>query len=214
MTPFMPWEKTALELVPARQHSSWNNSAIGSMAHVKKRPCEAFSNRNSTFFWNPLITYFALVPFASPSRRVSTLRKRPRAPAKRLFTSTGSVGGLGKALKGPLESHGSGSFGFWRKHIIGICLCEYRAGILIHITTYVGKNTLTWFIIYRMYDPTYLNLNKISYSVQNTFLFFQLALSALICGRKQTYVLHGREARPWTWSGVGSIKILSMKAKI
>lgn len=132
-----PWTSACTATQQLKQSSYWFNGAC-------KKETSSRSRRNWTFFCNPLITYFALVPFASPSARVSTLRKRPRAPAKRLFTSTGSVGGLGKALQGLLEPHGSGSFGFWRKHIIGICLGEYTAGILIHITTYAGKDPLTW----------------------------------------------------------------------
>lgn len=47
--------------------------------------------------------------------RDPTLRRRARAPAKRLFTSSGTVGGLGWALNESSAVQGSGSFGFWHQ---------------------------------------------------------------------------------------------------
>lgn len=135
-----PWTSACTATQQLKQFSYWFNGTC------KKRSGKPLAIATSLSFE----ILVSLIPFASPSTRVSTLRKRPRAAAKRLFTSTGSVGGLGKALKGLLELHGSGSFGFWRKHIIGNCLWEYRAGILIHLTTFGRKDRLSWLIIDRM----------------------------------------------------------------
>lgn len=61
--------------------------------------------------------FFPFLPSVCPSTggnvvRDPALRRRARATAKPLFTSSGSVGGLGKALNGSSASQGTGNFGF------------------------------------------------------------------------------------------------------
>lgn len=66
----------------------------------------------------PFIVSFLPVPsvFAPTGSKVvrdPARRSRVRAPAKPLFVSSGSVGGLGRALKESSEWQGAGNFGFW-----------------------------------------------------------------------------------------------------
>lgn len=82
--------------------------------------------------------FFPDLPSVCPSIggnvvREPALRRRARAPASPLFTSSGSAGGLGTVLNASSASQGTGNFGFWRStNITAAWWCEQWAQALIH----------------------------------------------------------------------------------